>query len=106
MKLFKSGNPVISEKSFDQTKVITHTGDDVMTVRGTINKFGLMFIMVLGAASFTWDMFSKGQNVMPWAIGGAIGGFVVALIIMFKKEWAPYLALLYALLEGLFLGAI
>ena len=25
---------------------------------------------------------------------------------MFKKEWAPYLAPLYALLEGLFIGAI
>jgi uncharacterized YccA/Bax inhibitor family protein len=105
MKLFKSGNPVISEKSFDQTNILTQDGN-AMTVRGTINKFGLMFIMVLGSASFTWDLFSKGQNVMPWAIGGAIGGFIVALVIMFKKEWAPYLALLYALLEGLFLGAI
>ena len=34
------------------------------------------------------------------------GGFVVAIIISFKKDWAPYLAPVYALLEGLFIGAL
>lgn len=103
MGIFKSGNPVISEKSFE--KVFRSEGD-VMTVRGTVNKFGLMFIMVLGAASFTWSLFYKGVNVMPWMWGSMIGGLILALIITFKKTWAPYLALGYALMEGLFLGAI
>jgi uncharacterized YccA/Bax inhibitor family protein len=62
--------------------------------------------MLLGAASFTWGAFYQGVNIMPWAMGAAIGGFVVAMVIIFKKSWAPYLALAYALLEGLFLGAI
>ncbi len=96
---------MISEKAFDQTNILTHEGE-AMTVRGTINKFGFMFIMLLGAASFTWSLFEKGVNVMPVAIGSAIAGMIVAFIIIFKKTWAPYLALLYALLEGLFLGAI
>ncbi|MEJ7911875.1 MAG: Bax inhibitor-1/YccA family protein [Chitinophagaceae bacterium] len=100
---YKSTNPVISEKIFD--RVHAHEGD-VMTVRGTINKFGLMFLMVLAGASFTWDLFFKGENVTPWMWGSLIGGFVVAMVIMFKKEWSPYLALAYAALEGLFLGAI
>jgi uncharacterized YccA/Bax inhibitor family protein len=104
MRLFKSGNPVISEKAFNQATQLE--GAEVMTVRGTINKFGLMFIMILGAASFSWSLFYKGVDVMPLAIGSAIGGMIVALIIIFKKTTAPYLALLYALLEGLFLGAI
>lgn len=43
---------------------------------------------------------------MPLILTGAIGGLVVAIVISFKKEWAPYLAPLYALLEGLFIGAI
>lgn len=103
MAPFKSGNPAISEKIFD--KVQAHEGD-VMTVRGTMNKFGLLFLMVLAGASFTWDLFFKGENVMPWMWGSMLGGFVVAMIIMFKKEWSPYLALGYAALEGLFLGAI
>ncbi len=103
MSFFKSGNPVISQKVFD--RVHSHEGD-VMTVRGTVNKFGLLFLMVLAGASFTWDLFYKGENVMPWMWGSMIGGFVIALIITFKKEWAPYLALGYAVMQGLFLGAI
>ena len=37
---------------------------------------------------------------------GAIGGLIVAIVLMFKKEWSPFLAPAYALLEGLFVGAI
>ena len=44
--------------------------------------------------------------VMPYVWGGAIGGFVVALVTIFKKEWAAVTAPLYAVLEGLFLGAV
>jgi uncharacterized YccA/Bax inhibitor family protein len=44
------------------------------------------------------------SSILMW--GGAIGGFIVALITIFKKEWAPITAPLYAGLEGLFLGAI
>ncbi|WP_210238596.1 Bax inhibitor-1/YccA family protein, partial [Mesorhizobium sp. M1D.F.Ca.ET.231.01.1.1] len=41
-----------------------------------------------------------------YAIGGAIGGLVLALITIFKKEWSPVTAPMYALVEGLFLGAV
>ncbi len=44
--------------------------------------------------------------IMPWMMGGAIGGFVVALITVFKKTAAPITAPIYALLEGLFIGGI
>ena len=94
MGFFKSGNPVISEKTFDKGFALQ---GEVMTVRGTINKFGVMFLMLLGAASFTWSLFYKGVNVMPWMMGSMIGGLVLALIMIFKKEWSPYLALGYAL---------
>ena len=39
-------------------------------------------------------------------IGGAIGGLIMALITIFKKQWSPLTAPIYALLEGLFLGGI
>jgi uncharacterized YccA/Bax inhibitor family protein len=44
--------------------------------------------------------------VMPFLLGGAIGGFIVAMVTIFKKTWAPVTVPIYALLEGLFLGAI
>lgn len=102
MSIFKGGNPVLTEQKFRSFPL----EGEAMTVRGTMNKFGLLFIMVLGAASFTWSLFYQGTNVIPWMWGSMIGGFIIALVITFKQQWAPQLALAYALCEGLFLGAI
>ena len=105
--MFKSGNPALSENKFRDTvltDVVTH--ENAMTMKGTLNKFGFLFLMVLGTSYYSWKEFADGGNVVPLIWTGAIGGLVVALIITFKKQWAPYLAPLYALLEGLFIGAI
>lgn len=105
MGLLKGGNPALSEKSFDKVRQFE---GEAMTVRGTMNKFALMFIMLVAGASFTWKIFYEAgpEAVGSWMIGSAIAGFVLALIIIFKQTCAPYLALAYALCEGLFLGAI
>jgi len=104
MELFKSGNPVLSEKRFEKT--VGSFDNNVMTKTGTMNKFGLMMILVLAAASFTWKAAAEGKNVMPWMLAGAIGGFIVALILMFKPALAAILAPIYALLQGVFVGGI
>ncbi len=39
-------------------------------------------------------------------IAGGIGGFILALVIVFNKTKAPILAPIYAILQGLFLGGI
>ncbi|MFT3949614.1 MAG: Bax inhibitor-1/YccA family protein [Agriterribacter sp.] len=104
MELFKSGNPTLTEKMFQSS--LTGERQDVMTVKGTLNKFGFMFLMVMASAFFSWYSFGKGVDVTPYMWTGAIGGLIVALVIVFKKTWAPYLAPAYALLEGLFVGAI
>jgi uncharacterized YccA/Bax inhibitor family protein len=104
MAIFKSGNPALSEKAFQSTIVVP--GTDVMTERGTLNKFFFLFLMVMAAASFTWKAFNDGKNVFPWMIGAAIGGLIVAFVMVFKKEWSPYLAPVYGLLEGVFVGGI
>ena len=104
MALFKSGNPALSEKNFQNT-IVTDPAL-AMTVRGTLNKFGFLFLMVMGTAFYSWKEFNGGGNVVPLIWTGVIGGLIVAFIIIFKKELAPYLAPAYALLEGLFLGAI
>lgn len=107
MSLFKSGNPTLSEKRFRDTvldDVVTH--ENAMTVKGTLQKFGFLFLMTMGTAFYSWKEYAEGGNVMPLIIGGAIGGLVIAIVLMFKKEWSPYLAPLYALAEGLFVGAI
>lgn len=104
MELFKSGNPTLNEKSFEQT--LSDARSESMTVRGTMHKFGFLMLMVMAGAFFAWNWFNAGKNVLPLMTFGALGGLVVALIIVFKKQWSGYLAPAYGILEGLFVGAI
>ena len=107
MSLFKSGNPTLSENKFRDTVINIGTNEDAMTLSGTLNKFGFMFLMLMGSAFYSWkEVIGNGEDVKVMVFGGAIGGFVIALVLMFKREWSPFLAPLYALLEGLFIGAI
>jgi uncharacterized YccA/Bax inhibitor family protein len=100
-------NPVLTEKIFRDASVSESSG--VMTVRGTAVKSLVLVLMVLAGASYTWKVFYEAINpasVNPWMWGGVIGGFITAIIISFKPKLAQYLAPLYAVLQGLFLGAI
>ena len=108
MALFNSSNPTLSENKFRDTVISTTiTNENAMTMKGTLNKFGFMLIMLMGTAYYSWKEASNlGENTMPLIWGGAIGGLIIAIVLIFKKEWSPFLAPLYALLEGLFIGAI
>jgi uncharacterized YccA/Bax inhibitor family protein len=46
------------------------------------------------------------SDVAGWLMLGVFGGFIVAMVTIFKQSWAPMTAPIYALCEGLFLGAI
>jgi uncharacterized YccA/Bax inhibitor family protein len=37
-------------------------------------------------------------------MGASLGGLVIALAIIFKKHWAPFLAPVYAIVEGVVIG--
>ena len=104
MALFKSGNPALGEKIFSGSYDVQYT--ETMTERGAMNKFGLMMILLLASAGFTWKAFYEGKNIFPWMIGALIGGFIIALVLIFKKQWGAILAPLYGLAEGVFLGAV
>jgi uncharacterized YccA/Bax inhibitor family protein len=79
-----------------------------MTVQGAVNKTAILLALTTLAASYTWQLFWKGQvaSANGWLMGGAIGGFIVALVTTFKKTWSPVTAPLYAVLEGLFIGGL
>lgn len=108
MALFKSSNPALNAETFK--KVIHPAGtEDVMTIQGTVNKTALLGLIVFASALYTWNLFYSALDpaaIYPYAMGGAIGGLVVAFIIIFKKTLAPYLAPVYCLLEGLLLGGL
>lgn len=98
--MFRSGNPALSEEIFQKTGVV-NSEEGTMTVSSTVNKIGILFLLLLIGATISWYHPSE---LFIWV--GALGGFVVALVTVFKKEWSPVTAPLYAALEGLFLGAI
>ena len=107
MALFQSGNPALSEKTFNNLKTLAGSESSEMTIRGTLNKFGLATIMLVAGALFAWKSFYDGASYAePLLWVGLIGGFILALVIIFKKTTAPMLFPIYSVLEGLFLGSI
>jgi Predicted membrane protein len=109
MALNKSSNPTLKDSIFTKVNVSGETQSGVMTVKGSIMKSVFLLLLVLLAGACTWSMVQTATSqsaIIPWIGGGAIVGFILALIICFKPQTAPYLAPVYAVAEGLFLGAI
>ena len=101
----RTANPALNAKTFADFGAMAEPAK-AMTIQGTVNKTGLMLVLVLLGAGWTWNIFSTAGAlaVWPYLVGGALGGFAVALVTILKRTWAPVTAPLYALLEGLFLG--
>lgn len=106
--MIRSANPALSGKTFTEYAGIAERAER-MTVQGTVNKTGILLFLTFLAAAWVWNKFFTAENpaaVMPYLWGGALGGFVLALVTVFKKNWAAFTSPVYALLEGLFLGAL
>jgi len=111
--MLRSGNPALKEGTFldlGTGSVVTRPGE-AMTLNGTVTRTAILLLLTMLTAAFAWSrMFDAQGALAPGAAvymwGGAIGGFVMAMVTIFKKEWSPVTAPLYALLEGFFLGAI
>jgi uncharacterized YccA/Bax inhibitor family protein len=104
--VFRTANPTLKPNTFENSRAIL--GQQVMTLQGTINKTGMLLLCVIAAAAWTWNLARSEAPgaVLPWMLGGVIGGLVMALVTVFKKEWSPVTAPIYALLQGLALGGI
>ena len=108
----RTANPALNDNTF--TRHIDLTGEDRMTLMGTVHKTGALLLLLLISASMTWSMvLSPGPDglvvsgpVGPLTIGGAIGGLIFAMATIFKPRWAPVTAPIYAVLQGLFIGGI
>jgi uncharacterized YccA/Bax inhibitor family protein len=107
----RSGNPALNNNTFldiGSGELVTRNPGEVMTLNGTVNKTGFMLLLLVATAAYTWSLYTPENPgaVMPWLLVGGIGGFIVAIVTVFKKTWAPVTAPLYAALEGLFVGGI
>ncbi|MBC8398302.1 MAG: Bax inhibitor-1/YccA family protein [Flavobacteriales bacterium] len=94
----RSGNPALSKKTFENLRT---TSDGVMTLDGAVNKTAISMGILLLAAYYTYS-----NAIMDYILIGFIGGFILAIVTIFKKEWSPTTVPIYAVLEGLALGGI
>ena len=105
----KTSNPAFAgQNTYPGTAV--HVGyGPTMTISGTVNKAGALMLCVLATAFWTWSRFFESGD--PGSVGGLLivglfGGLIAAMVTIFKKEWSPVTAPVYALLEGLVLGSL
>jgi uncharacterized YccA/Bax inhibitor family protein len=107
--MLKSTNPTLGKNTFE----VGHAAGEAMTFAGVANKGLMLFAFLLMTFIYSWNstmgLIQAGQMTNgfgPMLMGGLIGGFILAMVTIFKKEWAPFTAPLYALAEGLVLGSI
>jgi uncharacterized YccA/Bax inhibitor family protein len=102
MRLSNTSNPVLTDKAFSQS----YTGKS-MTVQGTVNKSIILFLLLLIASSFSWKLTAANpEQGLSYIMPALLIGFGIALVTIFKKEWAPITAPLYVLAQGVLLGAV
>ena len=104
----QSSNPLLSEERLAKASsqrldggVIQRSADGVMTVDGAVNKTFLLGALLTATAVYSFYFPSQ-----LFMLGGAIGGFVLVMIMTFKPQMSGTLAPVYALLEGLFIGSV
>ena len=101
-----ASNPALSAKTFERAQ--QYAGEP-MTLEGAVNKTALLLFLVVVPAAWVWAKAFRAPDpatVLPFMWAGLIGGFVVALVTIFKMDWSPVTAPIYAVLEGLALGGI
>jgi uncharacterized YccA/Bax inhibitor family protein len=113
MPLMKTSNPALGSKTFQNLPGAGYGGlvdaANRMSVSGTVHKTGILLVCAMATAAWVWHLFMQSRDmadVAPWLMLGAFGGFVMAMVTVFKKDWSPVTAPLYALLEGLVLGGL
>lgn len=94
---------------------VPRPGTKVMTANGTFAKTFVLFLIVLAGGAFGWSQVTPSppspqglqQIQFPgWIWVAVIAAFVTALVCIFKPKASPIVAPLYAVLEGVFLGAV
>jgi uncharacterized YccA/Bax inhibitor family protein len=108
MPLFKTSNPALSSNTFSGMSDSSYGGgvssapyggvistSTSMTLSGTVHKTGVLLVLAVTSAFFTWTQFAATHDpasVSLEMIVGVFGGLVFALITSFKREWFPVTA--------------
>jgi uncharacterized YccA/Bax inhibitor family protein len=100
----RSANPALKADTFSRVPSVSR--EDAMTIGGTVNKTALALLILILTATGTWNLGIGDSRLWGLMVVGAVGGFIVAMVTVFKQTWAEFTTPVYAVLEGLALGAI
>src|ERR1039457_1609163 len=91
-QLMRTSNPALSGDAFRTGVAVV---GEQMTVAGTVNKAGILTLCCVATAAWSWSRFFNApspqeamQSLAPLIAIGGIGGFVLAMVTIFKKGWA------------------
>lgn len=105
-------NPILTDTVWGRmAKLEDAERRNVMTVNGAVDKTVILTLVLLASVAGMWLKFwHGGQPVLGEFIWWGLGGMLVALLAVVVSMFAPRIAmwtgLVYAVAEGLFLGAL
>ena len=106
--MYRSGNPALNDSTFDKA---AYQGDswwenyesNMMTIEGVAEKTGLLLLITTTTALATAFSMPEASSLI---LLGLIGGFIVAMMVIFSDSMNPWLICTYAALEGMVIGGI
>jgi uncharacterized YccA/Bax inhibitor family protein len=102
-----TSNPAFSQDIFAGfEQVYGKPRSMAMTVQGTVGKTFLLLAILSATALWSWNAMADGRLAGGALLAAALGGFIFAMITIFKPTASPWTAPVYAALEGVFLGAL
>lgn len=104
--LMRTANPTLTDSTFEEV-IDDHLADGAMTLDGTVHKCLGLILLTMVSAAYSWNVYGNDPATgWIWMAVGMGGGLVVALVTIWQKPWSQFTGPLYAILEGLALGAI
>jgi len=96
---YRSGNPVLTSNAFN----ISSDSSDVMTINGTVTKTFLSVCLVVISGYYSWINISITNTLMLPCV---LIGLGLGIITIYRKHLSPITVPIYAVIQGIFLGAI
>lgn len=104
MGLFKSSNPVLSDKILDKNYIMVRK--ETMTVNGAINKTLIFLAILISSASGGFYLAASGQLPINLIFGGVFVALALGFFAYYKPEYVMYIGTAYCLIEGIVVGGL
>lgn len=102
----RTSNPFFNQRAYRPAGDVIEL-DNTMTAQGAVTKTIILTLILgfFGCFAYVATALVPLLGVLGWLVG-MIVGFAIAITLLFKREWSPFLAPVYAIAEGVFLGAV